>query len=187
MKCPKCNSENIKLQAEEVKPKLTGPLCLLFSGIATIVLGFVGTIIGAIIGLIIGLILSSLLPSGRQSIVVCQNCGYVSQPINNQNLGTKIHPLFCSQSESNLTIVRNDIVKGTIIVIRICVDGGLPFDISDNSTTYLKLADGSHVLTYEQINGFGKKKNKGQLNIDIDRVNEITISFSQQGLIVNQK
>lgn len=102
MKCPKCNSENVNIQAKEVKPKLILPMCLVLGGFGTIFLGIFGTVIGLILGLIIGAILQSVLPSGQQSVMVCQNCGYVSKPIAQKNLNTIQHSLFCSESESNL-------------------------------------------------------------------------------------
>lgn len=184
MKCPKCNSGNVNIQAKEVKPKLILPMCLVFGGFGTMLLGIFGTIIGVILGLIIGAVLQSVFPSGQQSVMVCQQCGYVSKPIAQKNLSTTQHSLFCSESESNLDIVRNDIDKGTIIVIRIRIDNYAPFDIGDNSTINVKLPNGNHNIYYEQLNGIGKKRNKGQVNIIVGEKQTITISFTRQRLIV---
>lgn len=106
----------------------------------------IGVIFGVIVGAIIGTIVDSATPQASQAIMVCQDCGYVSQPINQTNLGTPHHRLFCSSEDSNLDVVRNDLVKGTIIIVRIKIDNDAPFDIVDNSTTCLKLNDGVHVF-----------------------------------------
>lgn len=188
MKCPKCNSENVQFQAKEVKPQFTTPLCLMFGGIGLIFLSIIGAIIGVVLGLIVGAILSSALPSGQQSIMVCQECGYVmqpkDQPITPPNQTVSSNPLFCNPEESNLDVIRDDVDKGTIVVIQVKVDEYAPFNIFDNTTTTLKVPDGVHTISYEQINGIGKKKNKGQLSIVVNEKKNITFSFTRQGVIV---
>ena len=183
MKCPKCNSENVQIQSKEYKPKLTVPIIMICGGIGLMFFG-IGVIVGVIVGAIIAAIVNSVLPQTYQSVMVCQNCGYVSQPLTQTKLGTEQHPLFCDTEESNLEVIRNDIVKGTIIVIRVKVDGYPHFDIGDNSTTNLKVTKGLHTISYEQVNGIGRKKNKGQFIVDVSEKKSITISFSRQGLIV---
>lgn len=183
MICPKCNSENVQIQSREYKPKFTAPIILICGGIGLMFFG-VGVILGVIIGAIIGTIVDSAIPQASQSIMVCQDCGYVSQPITQTNLGTPHHPLFCSSEESNLDVIRNDLVKGTIIIVRIKIDNNAPFDIGDNSTTCLKLNDGVHVFSYEQINGMGRKKNKGQFSVMVSDKKTIRMSYTRQGLIV---
>ena len=180
MKCPKCNSENVQIQAKEVKPNFILPLCLIFGGIGLVIFSIFGAIIGAGLGAVIGLILLAALPAGQQTIMICQNCGYVSQPMNKTQSTTQQHPLFCPQEESNLVVERNDIDKGTVIVVRIKIDDNEPFDIGDNLTVYLKLAEGEHIVCYEQTNG----KNKGQMNVVIGEKKTITFSYTRQGLIV---
>lgn len=184
MKCPKCNSENVQMQAKEAKLKLAVPCMLMLGGFGSMFLGIFGLLIGAIIGGIIAAIVDSILPTGYQSIMVCQDCGYVSAPLNHTQFGTSQHPLFCQPNESNLDIVRNDVAKGTIVVVRIKIDDYAPFDMGDNLTTYLKLTEGEHVLSYEQINGIGRKKNRGQFNVQVGEKRTVEISFTRQGLIV---
>lgn len=183
MRCPKCNSENVQIHAKEYKPKLTVPIILACGGFGLMFFG-IGAIVGVVIGTIIAAIVNSALPQAYQSIMVCQNCGYMSEPMTRTQLGTKQHPLFCDSSESNLEVVRNDVAKGTIILIRVRIDYFDPFDIGDNSTVNLKLTEGNHVFSYEQVNGIGRKKNKGQFNILVGDKKTVTISFTRQGLIV---
>lgn len=188
MKCPKCNSENVQVQAKEFKPKVIGVSCLTFGGFGGVFLGIIGAFIGAGIGAIVGIILNSVMSNTYQSVMVCQNCGYVSQPMNQPmtqpDNGTLSHPLFSDPEESNLDVIRNDVVKGTIVIIRVKIDNYAPFDVANNSTTCLKVDEGVHTISYEQINGIGRKKNRGQLNITVDEKKSITISFTRQGLIV---
>lgn len=79
MKCSKCNSENVQMQAKEVKAKLTVPCLLTLGGFGLMFFGIVGLVIGAVLGLIIGAIIQALLPTKYTSVAVCQDCGYTSQ------------------------------------------------------------------------------------------------------------
>lgn len=185
MKCPKCNSENVQVQSKEYKPKLTVPIIMVCGGFGLMFFG-IGVIPGVIIGAIIAAIVNSTLPQTYRSVMVCQDCGYVSQPLTQTKLGTEQHPLFCDSEESNLEIVRNDVVKGTIIVIRVKVDDYPHFDIGDNSTASIKVTEGLHIVHYEQINGIGRKKNKGQLSVVVSEKKSITISFTRQGLMIKE-
>ena len=184
MKCPKCNSDNVNIQskAHKIKGIIIGP-CLIGAGIGLMFFG-IGAILGAIIGLIIGLIINASLPTTYESIMVCQNCGYVSQPMLKQNISTSAHQLIASPENSNLCIARNDIDKGTIIVIQIIIDQYSPLEIGDNSILHLKLPAGEHVVKYQQINGIGKGKNKGQFTITIAERKQIDLSFTRQGFRV---
>lgn len=184
MKCPNCNSENVQIQAKEHKPKMIGGCCLAGAGLGLMFLGILGSIIGVVIGAIVGLILNSTMSNTYQSVMVCQNCGYVSNPMTQTTTSTAQHPLFCKPEECNLEVTRNDIAKGTIVVIRVTIDKYAPFDINDNSTISLKVTEGFHMLSYEQVNGIGRKNNKGQLTIKVEDKKSITISFTRQGLIV---
>lgn len=81
MKCPKCNSENVQVQAKEFKPKMIGASCLACAGFGLVFLGIIGAIIGAGLGAIIGGVLNSVMSGTYQSVMVCQDCGYVSKPM----------------------------------------------------------------------------------------------------------
>ena len=187
MKCPKCNSENVQVQSKEYKPKLTVPIIMICGGIGLMFFG-VGAIVGVIVGAIIAAIVNSVIPQTHQSVMVCQDCGYVSKPMNqpimDSNKESLHNPLFCTPEESNLDVVRNDVDKGTIVVIRVKVDDYPHFDIGDNSTKSLKVPEGVHTVSYEQINGIGRNKNKGQLSVTVSEKQSLTISFTRQGLIV---
>ena len=172
------------MQAKEYKPKVVGPCCLIGLGVGLMFLGIIGAIFGLIIGVIVGIILNSVMSNTYQSVMICQHCGYVSKPISQVNLSTEHHPLFCNPDESNLEIIRNDIHKGTIVVIRVRIDDYPHFDIGDNSTINLKVPEGVHTIFYEQVNGIGRQKNKGQLSVSVDNKKSIMISFSRNGLVV---
>lgn len=186
MKCPRCNSENVQMQAKEYKPKIIGVACLIGAGFGLMFFG-IGAVIGAIVGLIVGIILNSIMSNTYQSVMVCQNCGYVSQPMNQPiaqgNGGTLIHPLFCDPEESTLEIIRNDAVKGAVILIRVKIDNHAPFNIGDDSVTSLKLPEGVHTISYEQINGVGRKKNKGQMSVTVGDKASVNMSFAYKGVL----
>ena len=188
MKCPVCGSENTTFQAKEVKLKIAWACFLIGAGLGIFAFG-VGALITGPVGFIIGKILEEALPRGYHSVLVCQNCGYTSNAVTPPSTDAKTHPLFCDAENSNLVISRNDVTKGTIVVIRVTVDGYEPIDIKDNQTMNLRLPEGvMHIVSYEQINGIGKKKNRGELRVNVDgRKQHIAISFTRQGLIVNQQ
>ncbi len=75
MKCPKCNSENVKLESKVKKnPMLIG--CLLsLGGIGMMFFGIIGALIGALIGLIIGAIVKGLMKTQYETVGICQDCG----------------------------------------------------------------------------------------------------------------
>ena len=178
IRCSKCNSENVQMQAKEYKPKMIVPSCMVGAGIGLMITGLPGAIVGIGIGLLIGIVLNAIMSNTYQSVCVCQSCGYVSQPI------VPANPLFCSAEESNLDVIRNDIDKGFTVVIRVRVDDYEPFYINDNTTKNLKVTKGVHTIAYEQIYGIGRKNNKGQLSVEVDDKKSVKISFTRKGLIV---
>ena len=74
--------------------------------------------------------------------------------------------------------------QGTIIVIRVKIDDLPHFDIGDNSTKSLKVTEGVHTVSYEQLNGIGRKNNRGQVSVTVADKKSITFSSSRQGLLV---
>ena len=186
MKCPKCNSENVQVQAKEFKPRTIGASCLIGAGLGLIFLSILGAIIGIGVGVVIGIVLNSIMGDTYQSVMVCQNCGYVMQP--NNLLIPELHPehpLYCDSDESNFEVVRNDdLANYNIVVILIKIDDYYPFSIRNNSITKLKVPVGVHTIYYEQINGIGRKKNKGQLSVNVSDKESISFSLTRQGLIV---
>lgn len=183
MKCPKCNSSHTTIEIE-AKPFPFAPVLL----IVGVVIGFPLFVVGAFplgcIGYFVGRLLESKLPPCKNEILVCLDCDYTSKPMNHIE-NQKGHPLFCSAEESNLVISRNDVEKGTIIAVRITIDEYEPFDIWDNSTTFLRLPNGKHTVSYEQMNGPGKGKNKGQIDVTIRAQREINIAYDTKKLIVS--
>lgn len=79
MKCPKCHSENVQVQAKRVKFPM-GALLLTFGGFGLMFFGIIGALCGIVLGLIIGAIIKGLTPTAYESIVICQECGFVGKP-----------------------------------------------------------------------------------------------------------
>ena len=81
MRCPKCGSENVNLQAKKnTYPSVIWGSALALGGFGMMFLGIFGLLIGGIIGAIIGLILYAIMSTSYKSVMVCQNCGYCSKP-----------------------------------------------------------------------------------------------------------
>ena len=81
MKCPKCGSENVNLQAKKnTYPKVIWGSALALCGFGLMLFGIPGSLIGGVIGLIIGLILYAIMSTSYKSVMVCQNCGYCGKP-----------------------------------------------------------------------------------------------------------
>ena len=183
MKCPKCNSENVQIQVKEIKPNTTGACCLAFGGFGLMFFGIIGAIIGLVIGVVVGIVLDSVMSNTYQSVMVCQDCGYVLQPTKQPitktdeethtdkerqiNKETMSHPLLCAMEESNLVISRTSSSTGSLCSIEVTLDGVAPFEIKDGETKYLKVEQGEHQVTYQQVNGMGKDLRKGSVNISV--------------------
>lgn len=105
MKCQRCNSENVQMQSRPGKSfpiigfafsvalAFTG-LGLMFFSIADVIVGLgsmylflstagaiVGFVASGFFGCILGAILKAFLPKKYETVAVCQNCGYTSEPI----------------------------------------------------------------------------------------------------------
>ena len=115
MKCPRCNSENIQMQVTEGKSLPIIGFVLLFGGIGLMLLSIIGLIIGALIGLLVGSIAKAVLPNKKETVSVCQSCGYTSNPIPQSGFSPISHPLFCSESECNLSVTRENSTTGSAI------------------------------------------------------------------------
>ncbi len=177
--CNKCNSINVLIQAKKSKNTMLLGCVLLLGGVGLMLLGPIGAIIGVIIGFIIGAIISSLMPALYETVAVCQTCGNSFKPV----MSTVVrHPQASEPNDSNLTITRDDAVKGTIVIIRVTIDNQNPFVMNDRMTLNFKVEEGYHQISYEQTTGIGKKKNKGQFNILVNDKSNITFSFTRKGL-----
>lgn len=75
MTCPKCNSENVKVESKVKKNPILLGCVLALGGIGLMFLGFVGAAIGSLLGLIIGAITKGLMKTKYETVGVCQNCG----------------------------------------------------------------------------------------------------------------
>lgn len=80
MTCPKCNSDNVKVQAQKEKNPIATGITMLFAGLGLMFLGLLGLLLGLIIGLVVGLIIKALTPQTLKSVAVCQNCGNIFNP-----------------------------------------------------------------------------------------------------------
>lgn len=78
MTCPKCNSENVKVETKKSKNTIIPALILLLGGGGLAAWGTVGCIIGALIGLVIGAITKAAMQNKYEAVVVCQECGNVA-------------------------------------------------------------------------------------------------------------
>ncbi len=165
MKCPKCNSENVHIQAKEYKPRITFPCCLTFASFGLMFSGIIGLVAGVLLGLLVSAILYAIIPTGYSSVMVCQQCGFVGTNTTSTNVAPNY--LFCMAEESNLLIVRRSNSFGIACKLGIKIDNHVPFEICDNELRHLKLEQGAHTITYYQVNGMGKKHRKGVINITI--------------------
>lgn len=178
--CNKCNSDNVQMQAKKSKNTVLLGCVLALGGFGLMFLGPIGAIIGALIGLIIGAIISALMPTQYETVAVCQNCGNSFKPI----VPTVVqHPQSSTPNDSNLTITRDDAVKGTIVTIRVAIDNQTPFIMNDRMTLSFKVEEGYHQISYEQATGIGKKKNKGQFTILVKEKSTVTFSFTRKGIV----
>lgn len=182
MKCPKCNSENIQIQAKEYKPKITFPCCLTFGGFGLMFLGIVGLIIGVIVGLLVSALLYAIIPTAYQSVMVCQQCGFVGTDKNVPHIAP--NSLFCAPNESNFLIIRKSNSFGNICRLRVRVDNFDAFEISDGEVKHLLLERGEHTLIYEQANGMGKKQRQGMTKIVVGENESVQFEFQRIGINV---
>ena len=76
MYCPKCGSDNVRMEAKKNTPKVFWPIVLTFGGFGMFFFGIPGFLIGGIVGVVVGLIVKMCLPTTYESIAVCQSCGH---------------------------------------------------------------------------------------------------------------
>lgn len=183
MKCPKCNSENVQVQSKEYKPKFTVPILMVCCGFGGLFLGIGGTIGGLIVGAIIAAIVNSILPQTYQPVLVCQSCGFVGTATTIAHSAP--NPLFCPAEECNLRIMRSASSTGSICSLGVQIDDFAPFEIISGDMKFVKLPVGTHTVTYYQVNGMGKDKRTGSVEVEIDEgVKTICFEFLPNGLDV---
>lgn len=180
MKCPKCNSENVQVQSQEYKPKLTLPIVMVCGGFGLMFFG-IGAIVGVIVGLIIAAIVNAVIPQTYRPVMVCQQCGFVGT--NTTMTHVVPNSLFCTDGESNLVIVRRSNSFGSVCKLGIKIDNYAPFEIGDNESRHLKIEQGAHTITYYQVNGMGKAQRKGVMNITVgESCRTVEFEFQRVGL-----
>ena len=183
MRCPKCNSDNIQIQAKEYKPKLTVPLLMIGGGFGLMFGGFGGAIIGILIAVFAALIINAVLPQTYRGVIICQQCGFVGT--SDKLTHVTQNPLFCTMADSNLMIVRKATSTGTVCVLKVTIDGSTTFDVNNGDIKYLKLEQGRHTVSYYQFNGMGKKDRTGSLDITIDDTRRfLQFEFLKHGMNV---
>ena len=168
---------------------MVGACCLMCAGFGLMFLGIIGAIIGVVIGVIIGVILNSVMSNTYQSVMVCQDCGYVSQPNQRPLIQPQkempTSPLFCSLDESNLMIVRTSNSIGSACKMEIKIDGYKPFLLGIGEVKYIKVPIGEHKVAYCQVNGMGKKNRQGVVDVIVEENRRLVqFDFSQQGVNV---
>ena len=186
MKCPKCNSEHTTIQAKEVKPDLTLGLCLFFGGTGLMLFG-IGAILGVLIGLILGTILKSTLPVGYESILVCQSCGHTTKIKN----ATNAQPVKVTVDENvddcNLIMSRDNLSLCSVVIMQIKIDNTTIYDLANGQSIRLKLAEGTHKISYLQKNGMGKNNRHGDFETTVGHgVKVIKFTLTQNGVNVIQ-
>lgn len=180
--CNNCNSTNVHMQAKKSKNNVLLGCVLALGGLGLMFLGLIGAIIGVVLGLIIGVIVSALMPTQYETVAVCQNCGNSFKPVVPAAVQ---HPQCSTPNDSNLILTRDDAVKGTIVTIRVTIDNQNPFIMNDRMSLFFNVEEGYHQISYEQVTGIGKKKNKGMFSVFVkDKVN-ITFSFTRNGILYN--
>jgi hypothetical protein len=184
MKCPKCNSEDVQVQPKEYKPKFTVPILLICGGFGLVFLGIVGLVVGLILGAIIAAIVHSVVPQSYQSVMVCQQCGFVGTATTIAHVTQ--NPLFCASDESKLRILRPSNSTGAVCALGVKIDDFAPFEIGNGDMKFVKLPSGTHTVTYYQVNGLGKDKRKGSVDVVIgEEEQSISFEFLPNGLNVN--
>jgi hypothetical protein len=152
-------------------------------GFGLMLLGPIGAIGGLIIGGIVAAIVHAALPQAYQPVVVCQQCGYVGTATTIAQ--TAPNPLFCTHEESNLRIMRTSSNTGTVCKLGVKIDDFAPFEVGNGDMKFIKLAPGTHQVTYYQINGMGKDKRKGSINVVIGESEQsLSFAFLPNGLDV---
>lgn len=166
MKCPKCNSENVQVQPKEYKPKFTVPILMVGGGFGLVFGGPIGLLVGLILGGIVAAIVHAMTPQTYRPVVVCQQCGFVGTHTTMNHVAS--NPLFCTQEDCNLSIVRTVGSVGSVLRMGVKIDNFPPFEVSNGDIKFLRLEPGTHGVTYYQVDGFGKDKRNGFVDIVID-------------------
>jgi hypothetical protein len=152
-------------------------------GLGLVFGGIVGGILGLIIGAVIAGIVHAALPQAYQPVVVCQQCGFVSTNVATAPVDVKT--LFCTADECNLMVARKASNTGSVCILRVRIDTCATFDVVDGDVKFLRLEPGSHRITYYQVNGMGKQKRTGSLNVVIDGERRVVqFEFLPNGLNV---
>lgn len=166
MKCPKCNSENVQMQSKEHKLKLTVPIFMVGGGFGLFFGGFMGGFIGIIISAVVAGIVYTIAPTTYQSVPVCQECGFTSTNVP-AAAPVDLNTLFCTADECNLIVSRKASNTGSVCTLRVRIDTCATFDLINGDRKFLRLEPGTHRITYYQVNGMGKQKRSGALNVVI--------------------
>ena len=188
MKCPRCNSENVHVQARAGRKPIVIACVLALSGLGLMFLGIIGLALGVVVGLIIGVIIKALVPAPTETIAVCQSCGYTSKPIDQSIAKEGGHSLFCTDAESNFVISRTNVSCGSAVGLRITVDDCEQFTLSNDMTVNLRLNNGCHRVHYEQSAGLGKKNRTGFFDVCISCGNTYytNFEFTSNGISVSK-
>ena len=183
MRCPKCNSDNMQVQAKEYKPKITVPFLISGACFGCVFGGLGGSIVGILIAGVAAAIINAVLPQTYRGVMICQQCGFVGT--SDKLTHVTQNPLFCPMADSNLMVVRKASSTGSVCVLKVTIDGSNTFDINNGDIKYLRLEQGRHTLSYYQFNGMGKKDRTGSLDITIDDTRRfLQFEFLKHGMNV---
>ena len=165
MKCPRCNSENVRIESKEYKPKITLASCLTGAGFGLFFAGPIGLIVGALLGLLIAGLLHAVIPTAYHSVKVCQSCGFVDTKQTTMNGAAS--PLFCTQEASSLVVIRKSSSTGALCPLIVRVDDLQPFPLNDGDIKHIALGGGTHTVRYQQNRGLGRKNRQGLVQVEI--------------------
>ena len=192
MKCPRCQSENVQVQSKEYKPKLTVPILMVGAGFGLVFGGLIGAVIGLVIGGVVAAIVHAVTPQTYRPVVVCQQCGFIGNgttvaSVNPTPAPTPAHsPVPSSEPEErNFSVVRTSSSVGTVCKLGIRIDDSIAFELGNGEVKSFHLTPGTHKVTYYQINGMGKDKRNGSVNVNIgENKRSLRFYFLHNGLDV---
>lgn len=179
MKCPRCGSENTRVEPKEYKPKLTAPIVIVLTGFGLMFLGIVGAIVGALLGLLVGAIVNGLLPQSYQGVIVCQNCGCSS-------VASQVVP--GQMDDGNVIVAREKSKTGNAVMLEMRVDNGECKYIAAGGFATYNLENGEHSIFYRQTHGIGKNERTGVYKFSVcdGEKKTITIKFAKMGLDISE-
>lgn len=191
MICPKCQSTNVHIQiAKSNNPIIIGAI-LSGGGVGLMWFGVIGAVGGVIIGWVLGAISKAIMPTPRESIAVCQKCGYFFNPSEGSMIHSTIPLNITSKKNSDMQDVYISRISnscGSAVDLNVRIDNMNTVSLGNGQQVIFSVVPGNHTLFYEQIRGAQKKKRTGSLFVcvEIDKPKQISIMFTHKGLAITE-